>query len=296
MIKIEKLCDELNKGINNELTQQGIDDLAFLIYPDSGDYAPPVKINNKIYRKIYGTARIVDSSIVPIAGLSVATITLDVNFAARIDESAGVESSLEIIRSAVATYMSTPKQTDMQGDGKTYKVSMYGTQPEMGMRDSRAQLGDSVDYSFSCMFSFVENGVNSLELNIEVEVPDTEGNLVYENVYSTETTIVRAPVSDGSAFSDSNGNVKNWNCSTMFEIGFLTPALSDSGFTQALYEFIMNGTEKQYNVRISSPLGVNTYVMQFSQSNLTSRGVDNIGFTVKMIESLIVPDDLAEVE
>lgn len=285
MIDINVIAQRLTTKLN-ENTKSG---LAFVIMADGGNFIPDTRKpnTNEILRYINGEANIIDSTITPVNGVTVITQTVGVSVLVRIDQTLGFDESVKEVRNAISAYTSKPDVFGYEVPGQgTFTVSMYGTQPEAGTREVRPQYGDSVDYSFTCYFTIIQNGVNSSDQKIYFE---------NEPIPFTTMTISRVPIEDGSAFSDSNGSAKSWISSTALQISLVVPALSDNALTQAFSDYLLNGTYAVYDVDVQLTTlttdGVtnsNQKRMRFGVGNMSMETINNVGMTINLIEALEV--------
>ena len=204
MLPIETLIKDLNAALNGILADKT---RVFDIIPDGGEYVGYTRKYNDITQYIEGVASITDSGITPLSGIEVATQTLSVTVAVKLDPQKGVkdEDIFLPVRNAIAAYASQTYRnayTENKGteNEKTYSVAFTATQPYAGELAIRPEIGRSIIYTFSVFYSFVQNGVNSKEITLTFEG---------ETVPFEELTIVRVPVQDGGAFSSSGGAAKN---------------------------------------------------------------------------------------
>lgn len=285
MIDINVIAQRLTTKLN-ENTKSG---LAFVIMADGGNFIPDTRKpnTNEILRYINGEANIIDGTITPVNGVVVLTQTVGVSVLVRIDQTLGFDESVKEVRNAISAYTSKPDVFGYEVPGQgTFTVSMYGTQPEVGTREVRPQYGDSVDYSFTCYFTIIQNGVNSSDQKIYFE---------NEPIPFTTMTISRVPIEDGSAFSDSNGSAKSWISSTALQISLVVPALSNNALTQAYSDYLLNGTYAVYDVDVQLTTlttdGVtnsNQKRMRFGVGNMSMETINNVGMTINLIEALEV--------
>lgn len=278
MIPIEKLVSDLNDALNGILAD---DSRLFDIIPDGGEYAGYSRKYNAVTEYINGVATITDSGITPISGIEVVTQTLSVVVAVKLDPRENVkdEDIFLPVRNAIATYASKAYNVPyVDENGKTFSVGFSATQPYAGELAIRPEIGRSIVYTFSVLYTFIQNGVNSKDIVITFEG---------EVVPFEELTIVRVPVQDGGAFSGTNGAAKNITTQTALELNFSTPALTDNKISAALADFILTGSAKTYDVTIKTPYSDTAvaFRMAFGQSNVTARGTENCGLTTSLVES-----------
>ena len=279
MIAIETLVNTLNDALNGIIGGYDGETRRFSIIPDGGEYEGYKREYNDITTYIDGVATVTDSSITPISGIEVATQALSVAVAVKLEEQKGVDD-MEVflpVRNAISDFASTARTATID----TFTVSITATQPNSGSIEIRPEIGKSIIYTFTVYFTFIQNGVNSREIELTFEG---------EAVPYQELTITRVPVQDGGAFSGTGGAVKNVTNQTALELNFTTPAIKNNAISKAVASFLVSGNiSKAYSVTVKTPYSVNTaqFEMCFGQSHLTSRGVENVGFTVSLVECLV---------
>lgn len=294
MISIETISERLT-GKLNELVPES-ENIEFVIMGDGGNYIPSVRKprTNTILQRIDGQADIIESTITPVNGIIVATQTVGVSVCVRIDKSKGFDESVRVVREVISKYMSAPDVFSYVVDGndgskQTYVVTMYGSQPEAGSREVRQNYGDSIDYNWICNFAVVQNGVNSQAQSITFEG---------EPVPFTSLVISRVPVTDGGAFSNTNGVAKSWHSTTALQVTVTMPALTNNKLTQEHADYVINGTEKVFDVVIkfselketdesgTATVKENAKKMIFDVGTITAEQINNVGMEINLIEWL----------
>ncbi len=274
MIDIAQLLDYINEQLNKTAP----DDAVFLIYADGGNYKPSKWERNELTTYIQGVGYISDSSIFPVNGLSIATQTLSVTIAVPIDPSKPPEESFEPVRNALNAFVSAPGVTAMTDEAeRIYSVSVYGSSPTPGEMVQRPSIGLSITYSINVYFSFIQNGINSLDCVLTFEG---------EQVPFTEMTVAVAPVMDGGAVSGSGGGVGNYATSYAFEIQASVPALSGSKLTAEFAKFLLLKQYGVYDVTLIYAGVKGEYKMIFATSNITARGLEGIGQSITLVEAI----------
>lgn len=290
MISIQSIADRLTTDLNALVP----DNVEFVIMGDGGNYVPSIRKprSNTVIQRVDGEADIISSTITPVNGIIVATQTVGVSVCVRIDKSKGFDESVRYIREAIATYMSTPvvfndTVTDDKGNEQIYTVTMYGSQPEAGSREVRQNYGDSIDYNWICNFSVVQNGVNSQNQSVTFEG---------EQVPFTSLVLSRVPVTDGGAFSNTNGVAKSWHSTTALQVTITMPALTNNKLTQEHADYVINGTEKVYDVVIkfselqetdgsgTATVKENAKRMIFDVGSITAQQINNVGMEINLLE------------
>lgn len=292
MITLEKILDNLNDTLNNEGANSN---LAFMIFADGGDYVPPKFEKNKMTEYIQGVAQIVNSSIVPINGLTVASETLGVSIVVPIikgynkkdgEEIIKNESQISAIKQILTNYLTTPRTENFEDeDGKTtYTTSIYGSQPQSQIIDMRNNLGTSIEFSFSVYYTFITNGINSFS-DISIEIQG-------EEIATTNLNFSRTPSLDGGAFDGTKGSAKNYPAVSGFEMSFTTPAIKSKVFTEKVVNYILKGVVETFQVQISIKTTEDNAeptkkTLMFSSASVSAQGLDNAGINVTLVEALV---------
>ena len=290
MISIQTIAERLTEKLN-ALAPENVE---FVIMGDGGSYVPSIRKprSNTVIQRVDGEADIISSTITPVNGIIVATQTVGVSVCVRIDKSKGFDESVRYIREAIATYMSTPDVfsytiSDDKGNEQTYTVTMYGSQPEAGSREVRQNYGDSIDYNWVCNFSIVQNGVNSQNQTVMFEG---------QPIPFTSLVLTRVPVTDGGAFSNTNGVAKSWHSTTALQVTVTVPALTNNNLTKEHADYVINGTEKVYDVVIKfseltmtdtdgkTVVKENKKRMIFDVGSITAQQINNVGMEINLLE------------
>lgn len=290
MIALESLLADLQQNLNTRLATlvegtplEGQGEYSFKLIPDGGEYETFYRKDgsNKLYYNILGVGEVVESAITPVGALQVQTQTINVTVVLRLEQDKGVEDKdlFMPVRQAIADYASTTHTMSASDGSKIFNVGYSLTQPLAGEIAIRPDVGRSITYSFSVYYSFVQNGVNSTDIKLYIED---------EQIYTEDLTIVRMPVQDAGAFNGTNGTAKNITTQTALEITFTTPVVSDSAFSKTLYEFLTDGDNPLLTVKLSnSSYGTDrTYTMTFGQCNIATKGIENAGYSVTLVEAL----------
>ena len=273
MIPISELIQSLNADLN------AIDpDVQFMIFADGDKYVAPTRDGNKIISYIEGVAQIADSAIVPVNNLSIMTETLQINIIVEIDTSKPAEDSLAPVRNAISKFISVPHKAAMTDDsGTVYSVSFYANEPTAGHIELRNNVATSIEYTWNIYYSFIERGIISLDMDITFDGAA---------VGFTEATLAATPITDGGTMSDSDNAVQNYSTGTALELTLSVPALTDDAITAAFAEYLMTKKQVIHTVTITYGGFTGTYNMIFGTSNITARGVEGIGQSITLIESI----------
>ncbi len=274
MIKLSTLVEKINEDLNVLLGQSNVE---FDIKYDTGNYTKATRVYNKKTYYVNGIASIMDSSLTIINGLHVAQQTVGITIAVPIDHDKPVEETVEPFRVAISKLTQTATSTAMESDGKTFLVTAYGTQPVLGDRAQQTEVGDFLPYSFSMFYSFIQNGISSLDATLTFEG---------KPVPFTELTPSITPNMDAGVMSSTNGSAVNVPTGDALQIAFSVPALTDSELTEEFAKFMLKKERKVYKVTLAIKGISGEYDMVFGQCNYTARGVEGVGLSVTLVEAM----------
>lgn len=292
MISTKQLIDELNKSLNEKASDSGLS-VGFQIYSDFGDYDPPTFEKNVFTKFVQGVASLTASSIVPINGLKVASETLSVSLAIEIekgvDKSTGDlivsnESEIEGIKAVLNSVLSNSSAIEIKDEREqntTFTVAVYGSQLQTQIAEIRSNVGASIEFSFNLYYSFVENGINSSFIDVEVDG---------EKLFFTQLIMSRTPSMDGGAFDGTEGTARSYPTVSGFELDLTLPALKDSAFCNKALAYLVSGEVEVMSVNVS--IGGNDwgiqgeYSMIFAPTHITVQGIENAGLSVKLVQYL----------
>lgn len=275
MLPINKLLDVVNNGLNDMLTEDS--NAQFSIFADGGDYEPPLRNGNQVQFFINGVAQISENNIVPINNVLVVTETLSVAVVVAINPDKGVEESVAPIRSVLSAWLAKPQKTNIVQDDKNYSVTIYGSQPQAGELMQRDNVGKSITYTFNVYFAMVQGGISSYDLQIKFDG---------EDVPFMEANISLAVVAYGGVLSNTGGQAQNYPTSYGLQIDLSVPALENNNLTSDFAKWLITKIRKVHEVEITYAGETGTFNMFFAQSNITAKGLDNIGQSITLIEAL----------
>lgn len=279
MIPISEIINDLNTELN--AIANGV---TFNIVPDGGRYRKPKRVQNTVTEYIQGTARIVNSEIVPVRGLGIVSetvgveIEVPVNIGTAENPENDITASTAPVLNALTEYLTKSRVSQMKDEsGVVYSVASYGSQPAAGDILQRDAVGCSITYDFTIFYSFIQNGINSFGVKLTFEG---------EEVPYTELTVTRTPAMDGGAFSDTDGTARNYVSVCALQIDVSVPALTDSTLTSEFLSFLLTGAETVYSVTLTVNGVTETLDMIFAQSNAAIAGVDNMGLSITLVQPL----------
>ena len=294
MVTVENLTSKLEDKLN-EILGQSVKQIKLFL--DGGDYTKPYVDLNEVHDDyVQGVSMLNSSSIVPINGILVQTfnvgteiaVPIDTDIIANVKEDGSIEmdsqeyaDSIEPYRLAIEKLASQTYLETVEADGKNYAVSYTVSQPRTGRIYQRDGLGFSISFSFVVDYAIIQNGINSQDIEIEFNG---------ERVPFTQLSIVRSPVMDAGAFSNTNGTAKNYLSVSALQISLSVPALTNNTLTQEHFYFLLTGIPVIFDVSIAIK-GYNgnnpqTYKMMFGDCNIAAKELDNVGQSITLVEAL----------
>lgn len=297
MISLKTLAERLNTTLN-ALTLQGIE---FVITADTAEYNRSIRQDNDKIEKINGLLKIQTSDVTTLtSGEMVATLTCrlqiifkldgeEEDFAVKDPETGvtlktiyGNKSKIESIRKTLTDAFQKNEQIPLTDtDGTTYNTTIIYSLVETGERAQVNTLGDSAVFSAYIFYFFVENGINTnnVEYFIDgIKIP-FQGNTTY-----------RTPTTDGNVYANTiRGEVRNVQTQSIFSVSFELPALKND-VTKAIFSWIFEGQLNNahlLNIRVPSfTSGTDDYyyLVTFGENKAIGETVKNVGQNMSLVE------------
>lgn len=274
MIELNELIQAMENGLNQN--EKGI---SFAVFGDTDNYLHPSRKGNVVTEYINCLLQIVQSNSAPTQVLAVATQTARLEVMIPIaDDNTPIQEQIEPYRQVLDAYFQKPSvQVLKDPAGKTFSVGMYGTPANSGERAQRQFIGDSFTFVVYVYYSFIENGLNSLQCPIYLD----DIQLPYETA-----TISRIPTAEGNPYSDDTGAAKNRIVATALSVDITLPATSGTALSQTLLGFILTGAPNTHTLRIEADGQSQTYTVVMGETNINFNGVLNGGHTLSLIEAV----------
>ena len=275
MIELTTLTNTLESGLNENTLG-----ITFALFSDTAKYQEATRNRNTVTQYLNGIMNVVDSKIIPAQGLIVATQTARLEFVMQIDDT--IETKVATVRAVISNYFQTVQtQIFEDTDDKLYSVSVTCSLPTSGTTGMRSGVGQSYTLVAYIFYTFIENGVNSL--NCLIKFNGTA--LPY-----TSAAISRVPVVEGNAFSNSSGIVKNYPTVNAVSVDLTLPALAtQTGVANNLapiYEYILSGTQSVNTLAITVDTTTVSYSVIFGTADIALEGVQNAGIKVSFVQSI----------
>lgn len=279
MIQLQTLANALNNGLN--ANNRG---LLFYVQPDTGDFKEADRTENKVSLYVNGILSIEDSAVIPTQALEVVTQTARLELLVEIDEDIPAAPQIGVVRSVLQDYFAQATVQYLEDEtGKTYSVAVSSSLLASGTAAIRQVAGDSFSLSMSIYYSFIQNGINSLNCPILLD------GVVLP--YST-ATISRIPVVDGTPYSDTDAVTKNRVTATALGVDMtITAVRAGEGDNinvamQALYACLLDGATDTHTLTLTLGDETREYSVLFGNVGLSLDGVKNAGSTVSFVEAV----------
>lgn len=278
MVELSILAASIENGLNALSTLNSLG-IVFRIHSDAGDYAKALKTRTEKQRYTNGLLQVVSSSIVPVQNLVVATQSARLEVAVQLPNPETDTAIIAKHREVLDTYFKTTTlQMLTDKDGKTYSVSSAYSLATTGGVDNLSPLGTNLTFVVMIDYAMVQNGLNSSEFSITLDGA---------TVQYTSLTIDRTAVMDSAPYSNTNGSGRNVAVSTALTFNLEIPATTtENDGNTALCSFLLDGDMQTVHTLTVDIGGVSrSYSVVFAQDNISLRGFQNAGYTVKFIEA-----------
>lgn len=276
MIELSELVQQTQTALN-----ANTNGVVFQIFGDTDNFLKSVRSGNTVTNYINGLMQVMESNIAPTQELVVATQTARLEFVFPIDDAddlSPIQDQIEIYRAIVSSVYQKPfTQAMTDSSGKQFSVCVYGAPATTGERLQRPIIGDSMSLVVYLYYSFIENGINSLDCPVYldgVQVP-----------YSS-LSVSRVPTMEGNPYSDDTGAAKNRIVATALSVTMTVPATSTGQTSASAVGFLLNGTVAVHTFQINIGNSNQTFNVYFGQIDMNAEGVRNAGFTINLIEAV----------
>lgn len=274
MISIATLAKNIQDSLN--ANDHG---LTFEVFYDAGTFKESVKTRTSKIRYINCLLTINSSATVPIQGTIVASLNTTLTILAPLPHDP------EKVKESVATYRDvlddcfTGSSVQILTDNdKAYTVAITYAPADTGTFEIRPGIGSSLDFIVHIEYGYVENGLNSSDIEFTLD-----GNAI---PYMSVTTS-KMPTTETNAYSDASGKGGSRNSSFIHAFEFEMPTLANNAvsdtITNALFSDSMNGVHT-LTVKANKNAEPVTYKVILGNINLNLEGVDNGKLTFSLIE------------
>ena len=305
MIGLKTLAENLQTKLNTTAHNLGADHLFFTIKADAKNFEKSLRIGNNVKEKINELLTLQSSDVSNLTdGSMFATMScrLQVIFRLKgnendedteiidpdthqvVDVIEGNYTKIERVRNILSAAFQTNTQEVMTDSAsKNYLVCTLYQFIETGDRAQVQILGDSMSFTAYISYMFVENGVNTHDIEYRLD-----GNII---PFQTNTTY-RTPTMDANVYADStNGAVKNISSQSIFSVSFQLPALRNN-VTRLMFDWLFGGDLNVVHILYIKYLTSaedyteKHYLVCFGENNESGETIKNIGQTMTLVECI----------
>lgn len=275
MIGLEKLTEIIQSGLN--ANEQNI---AFKLFSDEGNFQKAINTRTAKKRITNGIVRIGTSSIIPTAGVVVATSSAILELVVALPTPETDEQIVTAHRTVLDAYFSAFSVQKMSDNGKTYSVTSTYSLANTGTVEPRGAIGTSITFYVNINLTYIENGLNSDEITYTLD-----GMLIpYTSVTTNKNPTLESNVSsssDGKATSRASSFVRGWD--------FEMPALDGVPISELIMSEINGDAVNTTHTLVKTcgsgdTLKTYTYTVTFGNTGETVQGIQNAGLSFSLVE------------
>lgn len=257
-------------------------ELPFIVFTDAGDWKNASRRKNTVTEYINGLFKLKQSEIQNLGGGVIAyALVTSLSFLVPCGDDPDHRGELQFvktIRDALSSAFSNNTKLSVTIDGKEYVGGVSYSLPVPDLRALRPFAADSLIYTCSIAFSYLENAVNSSDVTITVDG---------ETIAYTRFSFGRAVSPSADLFAEStNGEATVYAENSTFSIDLESPASSVSAFSAAVLSYIMGVTAVNVPRMVSVKLGetdIRTMTMILGECSAHGESVSNVVYKIALI-------------
>lgn len=256
----------------------------FMIFTDAGNYRHPDRRKNTVTEYINGLFSLSQSEVQRLGGgLTAVALVTNIKLLIPCGDNSDTSYTGELrivqqIRDALSEVLSQNVKLSITSDGKTYVGGVSYTLPSAELRNLRQGIGDSLEYSFSITFAYLENALNATDVKILIDGAE----IAYTSFLLTRRINPSADLYKNST----NGEAKAYAENSTFTIDLEMPALSDSPPSLTILNRILGITSVNTSHTVVLTIGditTQTFNMMFGECSASGAGVSNIVYKVSLL-------------
>ncbi len=255
--------------------------LPFFIYTDAGDFKKAVREYNSVTEYINGLFTVSGSQVDFTGdGGELVTLTTELKFLLRLNDDTDTEGMFpnvtEFRQALSAAFSAVPPRFTITENGKTYSVVAAYNFPATGTREQRSVLGDSIAFSCTVFFAYLENALNASDVKIMLDG---------EVIPFLEFNISRRPSVAAVILNDS-GNTEGvaYAESAAFAVDLTLPAfITKIGGTCADYILGISDANASHTVVLDYGSKTVTREMMFGECQAVGQGVENVRYNISLV-------------
>lgn len=267
--------------IEEELNKNSIGN-KFRIFANEGELIPYTKEN----AYDCGIVEVTSNSIVPIRAISFQTVNTQITIIADLAKT-GFSGEGKNDRKQSQTLIDIQncifelikelngKTISLEQKGKTYATTINFGLPTVGTKTQIGHIYDALPVYFSVGFVFFENGVNSNDINIEING---------ENIFFTRAVISRIKTADQST------QAVNKKSKTLALVGGksvdITLPVLDTALSKIIMEDVLQDEKlnRAVNVRIKTPLAEENFIGILGNTSLAMDIGMTAGYNISLVQ------------
>ena len=275
--------DVLKTIIENGLNQVPNSNFVFNLFSETGDYKAPERDRNSVKQYINGILSVSSSEVIPTNGINVSTLVTKIEFIVPVNDEYTDSAPILFteVRNVIAAYFEKTNVVNLNDDNTDYVVGMYAELPTTGEVNIRNGIGESINYTVTVYFSFVENGESSMDYEFYLngtKIPYTSANI--SRINSSESGVYNTSTSQ-----DINYIVKNIPVSSAFSVTMSIPSLSNNQAVNLIKNALFKGQIEPLTLKVKeNETTYYEYDVLISNNSMALQGVQNAGLQVTFIE------------
>lgn len=275
--------DVLKTIIENGLNQVPNSNFVFNLFSETGDYKAPERDRNSVKQYINGILSVSSSEVIPTNGINVSTLVTKIEFIVPVNDEYTDSAPILFteVRNVIAAYFEKTNVVNLNDDNTDYVVGMYAELPTTGEVNIRNGIGESINYTVTIYFSFVENGESSMDYEFYLngtKIPYTSANI--SRINSSESGVYNTSTSQ-----DINYIVKNIPVSSAFSVTMSIPSLSNNQAVNLIKNALFKGQIEPLTLKVKeNETNYYEYDVLISNNSMALQGVQNAGLQVTFIE------------
>lgn len=275
--------DVLKTIIENGLNQIPNSNFVFNLFSETGDYKAPERDRNSVKQYINGILSVSSSEVIPTNGINVSTLVTKIEFIVPVNDEYTDSAPILFteVRNVIAAYFEKTNVVNLNDDNTDYVVGMYAELPTTGEVNIRNGIGESINYTVTIYFSFVENGESSMDYEFYLngtKIPYTSANI--SRINSSESGVYNTSTSQ-----DINYIVKNIPVSSAFSVTMSIPSLSNNQAVNLIKNALFKGQIEPLTLKVKeNETNYYEYDVLISNNSMALQGVQNAGLQVTFIE------------
>lgn len=275
--------DVLKTIIENGLNQVPNSNFVFNLFSETGDYKAPERDRNSVKQYINGILSVSSSEVIPTNGINVSTLVTKIEFIVPVNDEYTDSAPILFteVRNVIAAYFERTNVVNLNDDNTDYVVGMYAELPTTGEVNIRNGIGESINYTVTIYFSFVENGESSMDYEFYLngtKIPYTSANI--SRINSSESGVYNTSTSQ-----DINYIVKNIPVSSAFSVTMSIPSLSNNQAVNLIKNALFKGQIEPLTLKVKeNETNYYEYDVFISNNSMALQGVQNAGLQVTFIE------------